>query len=140
MTGVAAIGRLQRVADALAAGLVPEAEDATAHAAALQSYLAGSDLAAALGLTCGPGQEDARLALRRQRRDGYVRTAAEFWPVAEDLHLALSRYAASGWSRERHLADCPSHRIGTPLEVLWRILHEIDRVISSRQIREILRR
>lgn len=130
-----------RVTEALAAGTLPERDDCTWLVSEAQKYYDGEcGLVEALGLNVDAGQRDPRTVLALQLRDESVRAASKYWPVAENLHLALNRYFCAGWKRERELRDCPAHRIGKPEEFLWRILKAREHVISSKQIRDILRR
>ena len=135
------ISRLARVAEALAADQLPEPADRMWLVQGARTYIGGEwGLLEALGLNVDQGQRDPRTALALERRDVTVRAASKYWPVAENLHLALNRYFCSGWQRERHLQECPANRIGRPEEWLWRILNAREQVICSKHIRDIVRK
>ena len=105
----------------------------------LRSQLAPEEFAVVLGLT----DRESRGAVVDQLRNAIlrelVRQSPELRPTVAAMQTAndLSRYAATGWLRERHLpalpATCESRRVlmhlalrlngGIPLG--WRRLHDI---------------
>ena len=103
-----AVDRLRRVADALAAGELPPADDASWLGRALAGWLvADVPLDAALALPWG-WRRDARHA----RRDALLRElAAGYGGTARARALALQaelrHYGSVGWPRDRSLTRLP---------------------------------
>ena len=107
--GLAAAVRLRRVAEALAAGAPPHADDAQWLSGRLTAYLAAdaeADLDAMLGLLPPPGGSSWRTAVKHAERDKLLRELAgpgpgRVLPRAQELQQRLRRYAASSWPRDR---------------------------------------
>lgn len=103
-----AVDRLRRVADALAAGEPPPADDAAWLGRGLAGWLAADQpLDAALALPWG-WRRDARHAERdallRELAQGYTGTVRA---RALALQAELQHYAGVNWPRERHLPQMP---------------------------------
>lgn len=107
---LAAARRLRRIADALDAGVAPDADDGSWLASALRRYLAdapsGLQVAEALQLTTPPGREHWWQIEHRVQRDRLIRElAAEACGSAHaravHVQQQLTRYAAVTWLRDR---------------------------------------
>ena len=117
-----------------------------AVAEGFRAYLSGDadSLDDALGQRRAPGERRPSTKAMHRARDALLReAAAEFFPArrpspARELHKAITRYAATGWLRECHLAACPAHREGTVQAVAWAVLKLENRVLSAKRIREVL--
>lgn len=109
-------------------------------AAAISIFLEGEadSLDEAFGLQNGKGQS-WRLQLTLDRRDRWLRRAAQEHSLsADDLAVALARYHADGWPRERTLPECPERHRGKVQECLWHALKSRPRPLSARHIRQII--
>jgi hypothetical protein len=141
--------RLRRVAKALAAGVLPEAVDATWLVSAVCEYEAqaedGMKLDRALGLVSAPGQEAWWTAERRIRRDASIRRLCEssysslnITEAAAEIEKAARRYHSSAWRIDR---EKPAH--AAPSDEGKRFLAEAFRTglafPKARRIEDILR-
>ncbi|MFC7332925.1 hypothetical protein [Rhodocista pekingensis] len=142
MTAPAALARL-------AAG-TPDPADLEALAAAARAALAGDvaeakDALAAIGLLTSRGRQPAPAVAARERRDELIRALAARQaaktPTARAVAAAerLRRYAAAGWTRDRHRLTCP-HAIGSEGELLFEIFTACTGRVpqSARQIINIV--
>lgn len=98
----------------------------------------------ALGLVPAPSRRSPHTIEALRLRDQLIReTAAAHFPgpsqkaKAEQIAVALARYAASGWRHERTKEACP-HAPGTLRAALWGILTASPVPLSERRIRAIL--
>lgn len=134
--------QLASYAAALRAGGSLDADGAAQLADAFDQIAAGVPADVALGLRLKPGQHQS--AAQIAARDQLLRLAAlRFWPdvgvteQARHLALALGRYHAGRWQRERSANENP-HRGDTLAGYLWQLLRLRDRCIGERQIARAL--
>ena len=115
----------------------PDAADALQRAFAT-AVDEGVELGVALGLAA-----DWRAIRARARRDQLLRTMWQRWFPADRpatasarIHLAIVRYAAMAWPRERF--QFPARREGTIEGDAWQVLSTGAAMLAERQIRRIL--
>jgi hypothetical protein len=112
--------------------------------------LDGHETGVLLGLVKAALEQQAR-DQARERRNGLLRELAD----AHYSHLAPSAqarviakaaagYAAVGWLRDRHRAECPAYLAGRPEAFLWRIMklateREVHFPLMARQVENILK-
>ena len=142
MNHIAAISRLARVADCLAAEQLPAPDDCAAHADALRQYLGRECKSTdeAMGVARGPGIGDARDALARHKRDEWFRkAAATHKKTAKELATIEHSYISQGaWKRDQTQSTCPTRLQGTVQGCIWHALKAWPREIGERQIEIIL--
>jgi hypothetical protein len=143
MSALAATRRLARLADLLATLPSPDAQH---HAECLNEWLASEvDLDTACGLTLSRGQSDPRGALKRERRDLILATAADKLspngdPVvrARVLHIHLSRYAGGRWRHDRTKDENP-YRPDALEHLFFEVFRLVDHLPVAGSLRRILR-
>lgn len=108
--------------------------------AALQTYLDGTDLAAALGVAVEAGDRDPRRIAAQSRRDDLLRELASIMcperPIsrqADFLASSIARYFASAWIHDRKRTAPPERHAK-----LWELLRLHPSPLGSRRIRMIL--
>jgi hypothetical protein len=133
------VERIARLADRLAQSA--EADERWLGAA-LSQFLAGGDLAAALGVSPRPGNRDPRNIARKAARDTLLRElAAELAPgariskQASILVSSLSVYASGQWRFDRTRSAPPQQRNAR----LWKILMLLPVVPGQRSMQEVLK-
>ncbi len=140
MTDAAPLYRLIRLAALLDAGTM--GQDGQILAAQLSAWLAGNapTLDAALDVANRPGQSSIRVRVALVERDRLVRQAASHFkkPVADNMHRAWTRYAASAWRRDRLASECPEGYRNRSEAVFFQIMTLRADVLSRRRIRAIL--
>jgi hypothetical protein len=92
----------------------------------------------------GPGRRTPQTILILSERNQYLRAAAKFFPGMSDyekarqLHIALLRYSAGAWRRDRTETTCPARHRDRLSGVLWMILKTKDAIPGERTIRSAL--
>ena len=143
---VSPVAALRSLAKHLHSGAPLPDADREFLAEGIGRFLTGEEeLDCALGLKAEPGQRSARTRAAIAERDRLVAEAAvEFFPdqppaaQARGLHQRWSRYAVSGWRRERALSAPPPMRRGKIEERLWQVMKVRDLVLTERSVRAIL--
>lgn len=135
MTDIDAILRLRRVATALLAGELPPAADAIEHGAALACFLDRTcpTLEHALNLPAVGHPLRDRLAERDELVADAI--ARHFDGHAGEFAVALARYRANGWHRDRLRASSPGNETQA---ALWNVLRCRDTVIGRRRAEQIV--
>lgn len=143
---VSPVAALRSLAKHLHSGAPLPDADREFLAEGIGRFLTGDDdLDCALGLKTEPGQRSVRTRAAIAERDRLVaEAAAEFFsdepPAAQAraIHERWTRYATSGWRRERALSTLPSIRHGKIEGRIWQIMKVRDFVLKERSIRGIL--
>lgn len=129
-------------------GLCERDAEARAVAERLLSFVEGSDVSLdeALGLSVPRGQPTWQVQRARQERNRLLRLAAlAFFPNTspKDAARALANewhsYYRKGWLKDREAVSCPIHIRDTLREPLWRVMSVWPRLLSEKQIAEIIR-
>ncbi len=112
----------------------------------LNRFVAGEtgDVAAALDLKQPRGKRAWRTVSQVEARNAAIReAAAKFFPAlkrtqqANELAVALRRYAVSAWRIDQQEQTCP-YKASDLHAALWLILTRVDHALSGERIRKIL--
>ena len=87
--------------------------------------------------------QDAAPSSRLERRNDLIRSLAVHYTgsrkeKARVLLAAVTAYQATRWRFDRRCAGCPDELLGTPQELMWRVLKEALRFPGLRQLQNIL--
>jgi hypothetical protein len=132
---------LRHISDAVHVGAVPQPNDMSRMASALDRILTGEAADTAFGFKPKRGQRTSSNRTRLDQRNRLLSEAATRLygglpkaAQAQRLHTQLTRYRANAWERERSNEAPP----GTANELFWRALKCHDRELSVRTLRLIL--